>query len=40
MAKCEGVTHYIKATAEIYFPDGHVCCELCPFTGDLARKAM
>ena len=38
MAKCEGVTHYIKATAEIYFPDGHVCCELCPLLETHARK--
>lgn len=38
MAKCEGVTHYIKATAEIYFPDGHVCCALCPMLETYARN--
>lgn len=32
------VTHYIKAEVDIYFPDGHVCCELCPLMETYARK--
>ena len=38
MAKCEGVTHYTKATVDIYFPDGHVCCALCPMLETYARN--
>jgi len=33
-----GVTHYIKASVDIFFPDGHVCCELCPILETYARK--
>ena len=38
MAKCEGVTPYIKGAAEIYFPDGYVCCELFPLLETYPRK--
>ena len=25
-----GVSWYTEAQATIYFPEGHVCCDLCP----------
>lgn len=34
----EGVLHYSKATVDIYFPDGHVCCALCPMLETYARN--
>lgn len=33
-----GVAYYTKATAEIYFPEDHVCCDLCPLMETYARK--
>lgn len=33
-----GVDKYITAYAKIYFPDGHVCCDLCPLMETYARK--
>lgn len=33
-----GVSKYIKATAMIYFPDGHICCDLCPMLETYARR--
>ncbi len=33
-----GVSSYAKATADIYFPEGHVCCDLCPLLETYARK--
>lgn len=36
-SKSECLT-YSKATAEIFFPDGHVCCALCPLLETYARK--
>lgn len=33
-----GVANYTKATAEIFFPDGHVCCALCPLMETYSRK--
>lgn len=33
-----GVTWYTKATADIFFPEGHVCCDLCPLMETYARK--
>lgn len=38
MGMKNGVTHYIKASVDIFFPDGHVCCELCPILETYARK--
>ena len=35
-----GCSLYAKATIDIYFPDGHVCCDLCPFNGNVQPKAM
>lgn len=34
----DGVRKYIRATATIYFPDGHMCCDLCPLLETYARK--
>lgn len=28
--KSEGVVKYVKTTLDVYFPDGHFCCALCP----------
>ena len=36
--KESGCTLYAKATVDIYFPDGHVCCALCPLLEVYARK--
>lgn len=33
-----GCLNYIKATVEINFPDGHLCCDLCPLMETYARK--
>lgn len=33
-----GVSKYIKATATIWFPDGHICCDLCPMLETYARR--
>ena len=33
-----GVSRYIKGTATIFFPEGHVCCDLCPALETYARK--
>ena len=38
MPKCEGVLHYTKTTVDIYFPEDHICCELCPLLETYARK--
>ena len=32
------VLFYAEATAKIYFPEGHVCCDLCPFMETYSRK--
>lgn len=32
------ILHYIKANAKIYFPNGHLCCDLCPCLETYARK--
>ena len=29
---------YVKTTAEIFFPENHVCCRLCPLMETYARK--
>lgn len=36
--KSEGVTSYTKATVELFFSNGNVCCELCPLMETYARK--
>ncbi len=33
-----GVTSYQRAVVDIYFPEGHVCCDLCPLLETYARK--
>lgn len=33
-----GCTSYTKAAVDIFFPEGHVCCELCPLMETYARK--
>lgn len=33
-----GVLRYEKANVEINFPEGHVCCDLCPLLETYARK--
>ena len=33
-----GCSLYAKATIDIYFPDGHVCCDLCPLMETYSRK--
>lgn len=36
--KNDGVSSYTKTTIEIFFPEGHVCCDLCPLMETYARK--
>lgn len=33
-----GVKRYFRATVSIYFPEDHVCCDLCPLLETYARK--
>ena len=33
-----GVSWYTEAQATIYFPEGKVCCDLCPLLETYARK--
>lgn len=33
-----GVSKYQRASVEIYFPQGHVCCDMCPLLETYARK--
>ena len=33
-----GCSLYAKATIDIYFPDGHVFCDLCPLMETYSRK--
>lgn len=33
-----GVTRYEEASINIFFPEGHVCCDLCPLLETYARK--
>ena len=33
-----GVSWYTEAQASIYFPEGKVCCDLCPLLETYARK--
>lgn len=32
-----GCYHYTKAVAEIYFPDGYICCHMCPMLETYSR---
>lgn len=38
MATRSSVLWYTQATAKIYFPEDHVCCDFCPFMETYARK--
>lgn len=33
-----GVSWYTETTVNIFFPEGHVCCDLCPLMETYARK--
>lgn len=33
-----GCTHYTRGSIDIFFPDGHVCCDVCPLLETYARK--
>ena len=33
-----GVAWYTSATVDIHFPEGNVCCDLCPLMETYARK--
>lgn len=33
-----GCQNYTEATVQIFFPEGHVCCDLCPLLETYARK--
>lgn len=33
-----GVSKYESALVDIYFPEGRVCCDLCPLLETYARK--
>lgn len=34
----KGCLKYTETTVQIYFPEGHVCCDLCPLLETYARK--
>lgn len=34
----DGVNYYAEATVKIFFPDGQVCCDLCPLMETYSRK--
>lgn len=34
----DGVRWYTSAEVTIHFPEGHVCCDLCPLMETYARK--
>ena len=34
----DGVRKYTTGTVEIHFPEGHVCCDLCPLMQTYSRK--
>lgn len=38
MAAEHGCTRYVKTTVDIFFPEGHMCCDLCPLMETYARK--
>lgn len=38
MATQNSVLWYTNATVDIFFPEGHVCCDLCPLMETYARK--
>lgn len=38
MSKDGACLSYTLATAEIFFPDGKVCCGLCPLMETYSRK--
>ena len=33
-----GVKWYTEASVNIFFPEGHVCCDLCPLMETYSRK--
>lgn len=33
-----GVSFFTMATAQLFFPEDHVCCDLCPLMETYARK--
>lgn len=38
MATKNGVLWYTAASEDIFFPEGNVCCDLCPLMETYARK--
>lgn len=38
MVTRNGVAYYTTATVPIHFPEGNVCCDLCPLMETYARK--
>lgn len=38
MSTKNGVAFYATATVQIHFPEGNVCCDLCPLMETYARK--
>lgn len=36
--KVDGVRCYAEATVKIYFPEGNICCDLCPMLQEHKRK--
>lgn len=34
----EGVAWYTETAVSIYFPEGNICCDLCPLMETYARK--
>jgi hypothetical protein len=36
--KNDSVSFYAEATVKIYFPEGNICCDMCPIMETYARK--
>lgn len=38
MATKNGIKWYTEATVRMFFPEGRICCDLCPLMETYARK--
>jgi hypothetical protein len=36
--KVDGVRWYAEANVKIFFPEGNICCDMCPLMETYARK--
>ena len=36
--KVDGVRYYAEANVKVFFPEGNICCEMCPLMETYARN--